>query len=299
MARSTDPSARPRADRFLGSPVHRPSTTRPLLALTAAATLLLAGACGSETSGSASSPAAPATSSAAMTSEMTSAPNSEASTGMSSSEMSSEDSTSSSDESTSSSEESSSSSEESTSSSAESSSSAATSAGSSEKPTAPGTVLKLGQAAVVEYQTGKKGDSYYQKGTMKVAVTKVVKADPKIFDKLDNKADFKGYTPYFIFSESEILTYEGKADGNPPTQIVVYGIQANGQEVGKAIGLASLEGCDDTYFPEPKPGAKGTKCTVALSKSGAVVGAVYEGDTDLYSDSSQNPFTKKPLIWKN
>lgn len=36
---------------------------------------------------------------------------------------------------------------------------------------------------------------------MTTTVTKIVKADPKVFDKLENKADFKDLVPYYVFTE--------------------------------------------------------------------------------------------------
>lgn len=169
-----------------------------------------------------------------------------------------------------------------------------------EGPTKPGTTLRIGEPAIIEYQTGKKGEKYFQHGTMSTTVTKIVKADPKVFDTLDNKADFKDLVPYYVFSEAKILSYDGEKDGNPPTQAVLYGLLPDGTEAGKAFSFStSIAGCEDTYFDGPKVGATATKCSVTLGKKGGkpVVGAAYEGDTDLYADSTDNPYTKSPVVW--
>ncbi|MET3803323.1 hypothetical protein ABIB25_000307 [Nakamurella sp. UYEF19] len=152
---------------------------------------------------------------------------------------------------------------------------------------------------MVEYQTGKKGDSYYQKGTIEVTVTKIVKMDPKVFDTLSNKADFAGLIPYYIFTDNKILSYEGKVDGNPPTSPIMYGVLKDGTEAGRASGFGSLKSCEDTYFEEPKVGATAVNCTITLAKASGspVFGAVYEGDFDLYPSSTANPYARNPIVW--
>ena len=77
------------------------------------------------------------------------------------------------------------------------------------------------------------------------------------------------------------------------------GILKNGEEAGSAFGLATLKGCEDVYFEEPKVGATSTKCSIALAENAGsqVVGAAYEGSSDLYPDSSDNPYIKDPVIW--
>lgn len=149
------------------------------------------------------------------------------------------------------------------------------------------------------YQAGKKSDSYYQHGTFRTRIAKIVKADPKILDKLKNKEDFKDFVPYFIFSETEILTYTGKTDGNPPTPPILYGVLKDGKTAGKAIGFGGLQGCDSEYFDGPVVGASSTNCTVVLGpKAGAaVVGVAFEGDNDIYPKSDENPYIAKPVLW--
>lgn len=46
-------------------------------------------------------------------------------------------------------------------------------------------------------------------------------------------------------------------------------------------------------------GATATKCSITLGEKGGdpVVAVAYQGDTDLYEDSSDNPYTKNPVIW--
>ncbi len=154
--------------------------------------------------------------------------------------------------------------------------------------------------AVVEFQTGKKTDNYYQHGTIEVTVRKIQKADPKVFDKLKNKADFKGYVPYYIFTDNKILSRQGKPDGNPPTSPIMNGVLKDGTEAGSVFGMGSLAGCEDTYFQDPTVGATASNCTVALAKTsdGPVVAVAFEGDDDVYPSSSDNPYSHDPVIWK-
>lgn len=165
--------------------------------------------------------------------------------------------------------------------------------------TKPGVTLKIDAAAVLEYQTGKKSDSYYQHGTFSTTIVKIVKGDPKIFDQIKNKADFKDYVPYFIYSQDVILTHEGKTDGNPPTSSVLYSILKDGSLAGKAIGLATLKGCDSEFFDDASVGAMSKKCTVALAEKGGdpVVGVAFTGNDDVYPSPDDNPYNKKPVVW--
>lgn len=158
--------------------------------------------------------------------------------------------------------------------------------------------MKIGQSVVVEFARGKKTASYYQHGTMSVSVTRIVKQSPTIFDKLKNKSDFVGYTPYFIFADNKILTIESKSD-SAPTSPLLDGVLKDGREAGSVFGLGSLQGCKDVYFDEPEVGETSTNCTIALAKTTGpqVVGVAFQGDLDVYQDSSDNPYRKNPILW--
>lgn len=133
---------------------------------------------------------------------------------------------------------------------------------------------------------------------MSLTVTKIVQQWPSIFEKLKNRDEFAGYTPYYVFSDSKILTIETKSTVPPPLP-VMNGVLKDGREAGSVFGLGSLKGCDDMYFDDPKVGVTGTNCTVALAENAGaqVVGAAFEGSSDLYPDSSNNPYLKKPISW--
>lgn len=158
--------------------------------------------------------------------------------------------------------------------------------------------MKIGQSVVVEFARGKKTASYYQHGTMSVTVTKIVKQSPSIFDKLKNKKDFAGYTPYYIFADNKILTIESKSD-SAPTSPLLDGVLKDGREAGSVFGLGSLKGCEDVYFDDAEAGATSMNCTIALAKTTGpqVVGVAFQGDLDVYTDSSDNPYRKNPILW--
>jgi len=46
-------------------------------------------------------------------------------------------------------------------------------------------------------------------------------------------------------------------------------------------------------------GATAENCTIAVAKKGGdpVVGVEFEGDADVYSSSSDNPYNDKPVVW--
>ncbi len=162
----------------------------------------------------------------------------------------------------------------------------------------PGTRVKIGKSVVVEFALGKKTSSYYQHGTMSVTVTKIVKQSPSIFDKLKNKKDFAGYTPYYIFADNKILTIESKTK-SAPINPLLDGVLKDGREAGSVFGLGSLQGCEDVYFKDAQVGGTSTSCTIALAKTtGAqVVGVAFQGSGDLYTDRSKNPYLDKPILW--
>lgn len=152
---------------------------------------------------------------------------------------------------------------------------------------------------MVEFQVGKKGKDYYHHGTIQITVTKIEKGDPKIFDKLKNKADFKGLTPYYVFTQNKILTSEGKKDSGSPTSPIIYGALKDGTDAGKVISFGGNLGCASAYFEDSVVGSTVTKCTVTLAKSGEqVVGVKYEGDDNLYETYSANPYVKNPVVWR-
>ena len=173
-----------------------------------------------------------------------------------------------------------------------------TSSGKAAALTKAGTRVKIGQSVVVEFARGQKTASYYQHGTMSVTVTKIVKQSPSIFEKLKNRDEFAGYTPYYIFSTNKILSIESKTQ-SPPTSPLLDGVLKDGTEAGSIIGLGSLKGCEDDYFDDPEAGAQSINCTVALAKNTGpqVVGVAFEGSYDVYPKSSDNPYRKNPILW--
>lgn len=173
-----------------------------------------------------------------------------------------------------------------------------TSSGKAAAITKAGTTVKIGQSVVVEFANGKKTASYYQHGTISVTVTKIVKQSPSIFEKLKNRDEFAGYTPYYIFSSNKILSIESKTQA-PPTSPLLDGVLKDGTEAGSVIGLGSLKGCEDKYFDDPTAGAESVNCTVALAKNTGpqVVGVAFEGSYDVYPKSSDNPYRKNPILW--
>lgn len=168
------------------------------------------------------------------------------------------------------------------------------------KIAAPGTKLKIGQAAILHKQVLESSNPRHTLGVIEATVTKIQKVDPKIFEKLKNKADFKGLTPYYIFVDYKLIAVEGNTETGGTLTPVITGVLKDGSDAGVAIGFGGgLEGCEDKFFEDNKVGDTATLCYTALAetKGAPVTGAQWEGDD--YADGSgpKNKYRDNPVVW--
>ncbi|MER6734599.1 hypothetical protein ACWGLF_19055 [Streptomyces puniciscabiei] len=134
-----------------------------------------------------------------------------------------------------------------------------------------GTTLKLGQAALLRYDTGD------LKGTLQVTVTRIEKgssADLKVLSGLSK--DALRATPYYVHSviKNAGTTDLSHAPIDPPTGVLKDGTQARGLSV-----IGTFDKCD--AFPKTahfRPGASYESCSPVLADPGATVtGAAWTG----------------------
>jgi len=168
------------------------------------------------------------------------------------------------------------------------------------KIAAPGTKLKIGQTAILHKQILESSNPRHTLGVIEATVTKIQKVDPKIFEKLKNKADFKGLTPYYIFVDYKLIAVEGNTETGGTLTPVITGVLKDGSDAGMAIGFGGgLQGCEDKFFEDNKVGDTATLCYTALAetKGAPVTGAQWEGDD--YADGSgpKNKYRDNPVVW--
>ncbi len=168
------------------------------------------------------------------------------------------------------------------------------------KIAAPGTKLKIGETANLHKQVLESSNPRHTLAIVDAKVTKIQKADPKIFDRLKNKADFKGLTPYFIFAEYKLISIEGNTETSGSLTPVISGVLQDGSDAGMAIGFGGgLAGCEDKFFQDNKIGDTATLCYTALARTtGApVVGAKWEGDDYVDGTGARNKYKDNPVVW--
>jgi len=168
------------------------------------------------------------------------------------------------------------------------------------KIAAPGTTLKIGETANLHKQVLESSNPRHTLAIVEAKVTKIQKADPKIFDRLKNKADFKGLTPYFIFAEYRLISIEGNTETGGSLTPVISGVLQDGSDAGMAIGFGGgLAGCEDKFFQDNKIGDTATLCYTALARTtGApVIGAKWEGDDYVDGTGVRNKYKANPVVW--
>lgn len=155
--------------------------------------------------------------------------------------------------------------------------------------TAPGTKLKVGEAATLVAESGKKSDTYYTKAIYKVTVTDIRQGSNADFASFSNKDKFVGVTPWYIESTNEIVYWEGSPYGSP--NITLSAILADGRKAGWVSAFGDFDKCKSTTIKDREVGATFKPCTIAATKGEAVTGVRYEGD-------SSSDYYKTPVIWQ-
>ncbi|WP_345800953.1 hypothetical protein AAIB33_16015 [Microbacterium sp. AZCO] len=152
--------------------------------------------------------------------------------------------------------------------------------------TAPGTTLKIGETAWILDE-----DSGQLVGT---TVREVRELDPDAIEGFADNDDFAGYTPYAVVTQS---------DADQVSPIDVLPIDEAGETtswMGSTIGNAAMGDADACGIALPESTSTvSLQCFVALSKTGPVVGAVYNGSErdDFFADSD-HPFAATPITWR-
>jgi hypothetical protein len=155
--------------------------------------------------------------------------------------------------------------------------------------TAPGTALAFGEPAYLEIEKGDKGSKYWSRSIVKVTVVEIRKGSEADLAKLENAAKFKGYTPYYIESENEIVFFEGARYSLPRVDLDPVGTG----RTGSMFSIGGFEACKSSNFDTGVSpiGAKSKPCDIGVGVNGGVVtGARFDGE-------SSSDYAKKSVTW--
>ncbi len=153
--------------------------------------------------------------------------------------------------------------------------------------TAPGTELKFGDPATVEFTYAD------EPGLINVTVTSIEKGEEADLEPLDLGDQASGLTPYYINIEiegadasSEALTY-ASVDG------AFDGLLADGSGAQSLSIIGDFEPCDSTDLGEFGEGTTVTTCVPYLASGDAAV----ESATYRAYDSPYDSLDGEPIVW--
>lgn len=166
------------------------------------------------------------------------------------------------------------------------------------EPTAAGATLGLGETAwILDDAEGASGELV---GT---TVREIRELDPAAIDGFEDEPDFAGYTPYAV-----VVQYNWPIAGEKDLQnldVPVLPIDETGEitrwlanDIGN-VAMGDADACG-IALPEPVAGSgENLECFVALSNTGPVAGAVYNGTDrgDVFLDED-HPFAATPITWR-
>ncbi|MFD8701200.1 hypothetical protein ACFV1W_01075 [Kitasatospora sp. NPDC059648] len=136
---------------------------------------------------------------------------------------------------------------------------------------APGTTLKIGDAATVPFTSGS------TKGTVTLAVTSIDKGDPADLAPLKLGDKVTGMVPYYVRFK---VTNTGSTDLSFASLTQVKGTLPDGSEASEVMLIGTFDKCPHPSFPKGfTNGQSITSCVLALAPTATkVAGAEYWGE---------------------
>ncbi|ARF79027.1 hypothetical protein ACIG0C_28570 [Kitasatospora aureofaciens] len=136
---------------------------------------------------------------------------------------------------------------------------------------APGTTLKIGDAATVPFSSGS------TKGTVSLAVTSIDKGDPADLAPLKLGDKVTGMVPYYVRFK---VTNTGSTDLSFASLTQVKGTLPDGSEASEVMLIGTFDKCPHPSFPKGfTNGQSITSCVLALAPTATkVAGAEYWGE---------------------
>jgi hypothetical protein len=157
--------------------------------------------------------------------------------------------------------------------------------------TAPGTTLKLGDAAHVTYKPLSASD---EKNLFQVDATalKIEKGSIDDFENISLDADQKSSTPYYVTVKIENTGEEiplGDMEGDPDLKFAA--VDDRGQEQGSITFIGDFERCEDTDAPKPFTKGKNYESCLAFLVGG-------DGSITAVRWQGSDKYILKPVVWK-
>jgi hypothetical protein len=147
--------------------------------------------------------------------------------------------------------------------------------------TKPGTVLKVGDRAVVPFEYGSD-----KKGTIAITVTAIEKGETADLAKFGDKA--KDIVPYYIRATVENVGGTDLSYSSLQLHSVAADGGSNGVIISGDVDKCESESADENF---KTPGAKFDTCVLQAARVGDAVGGATYDKGDAYEDS--------PVVWKN
>lgn len=164
--------------------------------------------------------------------------------------------------------------------------------------TPPGTKLKFGEAATLEWMPAEVELEGGTKGTkLKVTVDSIEEGSIGDFDEVELEASQKGSTPYYMNITVEALddvpaSYEEEAD------LEVTAIDDRGQEQESVTFIGEFSRCEDAEQPKGmKAGESFESCMAYLIPGGgSIVEAQWRNGAN-QANGEISPYFEEPVIW--
>ncbi|MFI9362575.1 hypothetical protein ACIG5E_16205 [Kitasatospora sp. NPDC053057] len=136
---------------------------------------------------------------------------------------------------------------------------------------APGTTLKIGDAATIPFVSGS------TKGTVSLAVTSIDKGDPADLASLKLGDKVTGMVPYYVRFK---VTNTGSTDLSFASLTQMKGTLPDGSEASEVMLIGTFDKCPHPSFPKGfTNGQSVTSCVLALAPTATkVAGAEYWGE---------------------
>jgi hypothetical protein len=153
--------------------------------------------------------------------------------------------------------------------------------------TKPGTTLKIGQTAIVPFQSPAQTSNAAPPYKLQVTVESITKASISDFKGIQLDATEKAGTPYYLRFK---VTNIGTGDIGTNAEAAVSGLDNTGQEAESVTFIGTFPPCNDADAPKPfTHGKTWSTCQVYLVPGG-ITGATYSGFVESYISS--------PVKWK-
>lgn len=164
--------------------------------------------------------------------------------------------------------------------------------------TAPGTELKVGETASLEWvppsEYGVKGAAI----DLKVTVDAIEKGSIDEFGEVELEPDEEKDTPFYVKITVEALDEIPDSLEDEP-DLTVTAIDDRGQEQGSVTFFGEFDRCNDAERPKPfAAGDSYESCMTYLMPGGGSIVAAQWNNGEGGADGAVSPYFEQPVVWK-